>query len=120
LPNPLIPDTQSEMAVPIILGENVLGVLDVQSDLPYGLDEDDVYLLQLVAGQTAIAFRNAKQLEKARHQAKKQLDLSKITGKIRNTTELERAIKVAVREIGKNLTGTKVIARYYTRKPNTR
>jgi putative methionine-R-sulfoxide reductase with GAF domain len=120
LPNPLIPDTQSEMAVPIILGEKVLGVLDVQSDLPYGLDEDDVYLLQLVAGQTAIAFRNARQLDEARHQAKKHLDLSQITGKIRNTTELERAIKVAVRELGKNLTGAKIIARYYTRKPNTR
>ncbi len=63
LPNPLLPDTSSEMAVPITLGVEgqVVGVLDVQHDKIAGLDESDVNLLHSLANQVAIAIRNAGQ-----------------------------------------------------------
>jgi GAF domain-containing protein len=62
LPNPLLPDTFSEMAVPIVLGkeEQVVGVLDVQEDKIAGLDEEDADLLQTLANQVAVAIRNAR------------------------------------------------------------
>jgi GAF domain-containing protein/HAMP domain-containing protein len=61
LPNPMLPDTYSEMAVPIILGleEQVVGVLDVQEDEIAGLDEGDAALLRSLASQVAIAIHNA-------------------------------------------------------------
>lgn len=61
LPNPLLPDTYSEMAVPIHLSGQIVGVLDVQENKIAGLDEGDINLLRTLANQIAIAIRNASQ-----------------------------------------------------------
>jgi GAF domain-containing protein len=60
LSNPFLPDTYSEMAVPIILEDQVVGVLDVQEDEIAGLDEADANLLRSLANQVAVAIRNAR------------------------------------------------------------
>ncbi len=64
LPNPLLPDTYSEMAVPIGLEEEVAGVLDVQENRIAGLDEGDANLLRSLANQVAVAIRNARLFQK--------------------------------------------------------
>lgn len=51
--------TQSEMAVPIVFGEELLGVLDVQSDEPFAFDEDDEFVFEALADTVAVAIRNA-------------------------------------------------------------
>ncbi|MCG3208698.1 MAG: hypothetical protein FOGNACKC_02310 [Anaerolineae bacterium] len=60
LPNPLLPNTYSEMAVPIIVENQVVGVLDVQSDRIAGLDESDASLLRSLANQVAVTINNAR------------------------------------------------------------
>ncbi|MFQ5611420.1 MAG: ATP-binding protein [Anaerolineae bacterium] len=60
LPNPLLPDTRSEMAVPIMLEERVVGVLDVQSEKVGGLTLEDEATIQALANQIAVAVRNAR------------------------------------------------------------
>ncbi len=63
LPNPLLPDTHSEMAVPIYVDGKVVGVLDVQESEIAGLDESDANLLRSLANQVAVAIRNARLFE---------------------------------------------------------
>ena len=60
LPNDLLPDTKSELAVPIKMGDKVLGVLDVQSDRLNGVTEEAQTLLLGLCGQIAVAIENAR------------------------------------------------------------
>jgi PAS domain S-box-containing protein len=59
-PNPLLPDTRGEIAVPIKLGQRVLGVLDVQSSQAGTLSGDDQLLLEGLCGQIATAIENTR------------------------------------------------------------
>jgi signal transduction histidine kinase/HAMP domain-containing protein len=60
LPNPLLPETRSEMAVPMIVGNKVLGVFDVQSDRVDGFSDEDASIYTTMASQVAIALQNAR------------------------------------------------------------
>lgn len=60
LPNPLLPNTYSEMAVPIMVEGQIAGVLDVQQNKIAGMDEADENLLRILADQVSIAIRNAR------------------------------------------------------------
>jgi simple sugar transport system substrate-binding protein len=63
LPNPLLPETKAEVAVPITLEGRVVGVLDVQADKVGALDESDANILRSLANQIAVAVRNARLFE---------------------------------------------------------
>ena len=60
LPNPLLPETRAELALPLQLGERFLGVLDLQSAQRNAFDESEVTALQALADQVAIALENAR------------------------------------------------------------
>jgi methyl-accepting chemotaxis protein len=58
-PNPLLPNTRSEMAVPLLIGNKVVGVLDMQSEHSGSLSTDILSAFEALAGQLAIAIQNA-------------------------------------------------------------
>lgn len=60
LPNPLLPSTASEMAFPIILDDQIEGVLDIQSEKPDHFTENDVYLLRLITSQLSVSLENVR------------------------------------------------------------
>jgi GAF domain-containing protein len=58
--NPHLPDTHSEMALPLIVGDLILGALDVQSTEAQAFKDQDIATLQILADQLAIAIQNAR------------------------------------------------------------
>ncbi len=73
--NPLLPDTRSEMALPLRSGERVIGALDVQSVLENAFSQEDVRILQIIADQLAIAFEKMR-LVAALKQSVDELEIS--------------------------------------------
>jgi GAF domain-containing protein/HAMP domain-containing protein len=58
--NPLLPNTRSEIAIPLMMGDRVIGALDVQSTREADFKPDNIVTLQSMANQVAIAFENAR------------------------------------------------------------
>jgi GAF domain-containing protein len=61
--NPDLPFTRSEVALPLLIRNRVLGVLDIQSDRPQAFSVDDIDVLQTLSDQIAIAIENARLLD---------------------------------------------------------
>lgn len=62
VPNEELPETRSELALPLRKGDRVLGVLDIQDDEVNRFTSADISLMQSIANQTAIAIDNARLL----------------------------------------------------------
>ncbi|HEX9840358.1 MAG TPA: GAF domain-containing protein [Anaerolineales bacterium] len=75
LDNPLLPNTRSEMALPLKVESSVIGVLDIQSNQPQAFNQDDIAILQVMSDQLATAFERTRLLQELE----------------RNLHELERA-----------------------------
>lgn len=63
MPNPLLPETRAELAVPLVVGDTVLGVLDVQADAAGRFTGDDVRIMTTLASQVAVALQNTGQYQ---------------------------------------------------------
>jgi GAF domain-containing protein len=61
--NPDLPMTRSEVALPLLVRNKVLGVLDIQSDKSQAFNADDIDVLQTLSDQVAIAIENARLLD---------------------------------------------------------
>ena len=110
LPNPLLPETLSEAAIPISSGSQVLGVLDVQHNQVNGLQEDDLSLLQSLAGQVAISWQNARSFEQSKAQAEVETMANLIGQKIQRASSLDEVLQTAAREVGLALGAARVSA----------
>jgi len=65
LPNPLLPETRTEVAVPIAYGERILGILDVQHSLVDSLKLQEIDLILSIADQVAVALNNIRLFQQA-------------------------------------------------------
>jgi GAF domain-containing protein len=63
--NPDLPQTRSEIALPLMVGGQILGALDVQSTEPQAFSEEDISTLQILAEQIAVAIQNANLFNEA-------------------------------------------------------
>lgn len=59
-PNELLPDTRTELAIPLRIGARVIGALDIQSKQRDAFNNNDITTLQIMADQIAIAIENAR------------------------------------------------------------
>jgi PAS domain S-box-containing protein len=66
--DPLLPATRSEIALPLFVGDQVLGALDIQSTEPAAFDENSAIVLQSMADQIAVALNNAEKYQREQAQ----------------------------------------------------
>ncbi|HEX9330777.1 MAG TPA: GAF domain-containing protein, partial [Anaerolineales bacterium] len=64
--NPDLPNTRSEVTLPLRVGQEVIGALDVQSTESDIFSQDDINILSTLANQVSIAIQNAQQFEQTR------------------------------------------------------
>ncbi|MBN1119714.1 MAG: GAF domain-containing protein [Anaerolineae bacterium] len=62
-PNPLLPNTRAELGIPLRIGDQIIGVLDIQAVQPEVFDEATISILQTLADQLSVAIRNAELFE---------------------------------------------------------
>ena len=106
--NPLLPETRSEVAIPLKIGERIVGVLDVQSKETYAFAEDNLRTLQILADQLAVAVVNTELFaETQEHLAQHRL-LHHITTTAASGTTLGEALQSAVNGLQVTLGGDRV------------
>ncbi len=76
--NPDLPNTRSEMGLPLKVRDRVIGVLDVQSTQQSAFSEDDVATLQTLADQLAAAIANARLFQEVRADAKRRALINEV------------------------------------------
>ncbi|MDK1029645.1 MAG: GAF domain-containing protein [Anaerolineae bacterium] len=109
-PNPLLPDTASEMAVPLVVGDEMIGVLDVQSERVEAFTEEDANIQLTLASQVATTMQNARSFALAQSQAEREATLNVISQKIQTATSVEAVLQIAARELGNALNAPMTIA----------
>ncbi len=108
LPNPMLPDTRAEAAIPLKIGERILGVLDVQSTIPYSFSTSDINTFQLLADQLAVAVNNTELFAEIQEHLSQHRLLHHITTSAASGTTLEEALTSAVKGLQVTLGGDRV------------
>lgn len=107
--NPLFPDTRAEAAIPMKVGDRILGVLDVQSSKAYAFSEDNLRSLQILADQIAVAVVNTELFAETQEHLSQHRLLHHITTTVASGTTLEEALESAVNGLQVTLGGDRVI-----------
>jgi GAF domain-containing protein len=100
LANPLLPNTRSELAVPMIVGGKVIGVFDIQSDQVGRFTDADVNIQTTLAAQLATSIQNVRSFEQSRNQAELESLVNAIGQKIQRATSIEETLQTAISELG--------------------
>ncbi len=84
--NEFLPDTRAEMALPLRVGNRIIGALDLQSTQPDAFDERDVELFQGMADQITVAIENATLFEESNNRMQ---EIERLNRAITETAWLE-------------------------------
>ena len=110
--NPLLPETRSEMALPLIVGERVLGALDVQSTKPAAFSQEDIAVLQLVANQIAVAVDNALKFSEEATLLEATSPLYRISRRLTTATTTNEVVQAIIEAVADTEADGCMIARF--------
>jgi len=105
----LLPHTRSEAAIPLLVGERIIGVLDVQSRETDSFGQGDIESLQIVADQIAVAIENGRLFARQERVAQLEQVVSKFTNQIHRSLTLDTILETAARELGAALNANRVV-----------
>ena len=98
--NPMLPDTRTELALPLISRGRSLGALTIQSSIPAAFSEEDISILRNMADHLAGTIDNANLIAQAQARAHREQVLREITARVRGFTDPDTVVRTAVRELG--------------------
>jgi GAF domain-containing protein len=97
--HPLLPETRTELGIPLKAGDRVIGALDVQHTTAHTFTADDIAVLQILADQLAVAIENARLFEETLRRAQREQTVSELTSEVRAHEDLSDMLQTAVREM---------------------
>ncbi len=95
-PNPLLPDTRSELVVPLKTANRIIGALDVQSDRINAFQTEDIHTLEILADQLSMALENANLYARSQENLVKHRLLHQMTTAASTSANLSEAIQRTV------------------------
>jgi GAF domain-containing protein len=97
--NPYLPDTRSELAIPLTVGKRVLGALDIQDRNREAFDSDNLAVLQILSDQLAVAVQNARLFQETLERARREQTVLELSSEIRRHEDVEGMLRTAVEEM---------------------
>jgi len=98
-PRPDVVNTQSELVVPVRIGDQTVGVLDIQSPKLHAFDVNDVAVLETLAHQIAVAIANARLFEETRKRADRLALVNRISKATSAVLQLDGLMEHVYQEI---------------------
>lgn len=84
---------RSELAVPMVLHQKLVGVIDLQSTVPHAFTEQDRALLQLIASRVAAAVENARLYRRIERQSRTQRTLAAMAQEFSSILKLDQLLE---------------------------
>jgi PAS domain S-box-containing protein len=106
--NPFLPETHSEMALPLVSRDEAIGALTIQSTREAAFSSEDVAVLQTMASQVANAITNARLFDETQRRVARERTIRQITDRLQRSTDLESLMRVSSEELNRALGGSRV------------
>ncbi|NLX10128.1 MAG: GAF domain-containing protein, partial [Chloroflexi bacterium] len=103
LPNPMLPDTASELALPMIAGDQLIGVMDVQSSQVGRFTERDIRVKGTLATQVAVSVQNARLFGEVQLEAERRAQLYDLAQNLSGTLDADRIAAITVQGVAELL-----------------
>jgi sigma-B regulation protein RsbU (phosphoserine phosphatase) len=94
-------NTKSELAIPLIYRNEVLGVINVESEQLDAYSENDEEMLGTLGGSLAAVIANARLLEQIRAQSERERLINEITTRIRRSSDIQSILHTTASEIAR-------------------
>lgn len=101
--DPLLTETRSELAFPLIVAGRVIGVLDIRAAKSNAFGDDEIAIIQTLTGQLAVAVQNARLFSQVSQRAERERKVVEITSRIRSTNDISTILQTAVSELRRAL-----------------
>ncbi|MCC7360242.1 MAG: GAF domain-containing protein [Anaerolineales bacterium] len=109
--NDLLPDTRSEAALPLRVGDRLIGALDVQSRALNAFNQADIEVLQVLADQLATAIENGRLFARQERLAQLEQHVATLTARIHSALTLEAILNNTASEVGQVFGAPRVVVR---------
>ncbi len=108
---PGLEEAASELAVPLKIGDQVIGVIDVRQRTPHAFDKEEIAVLETLADQLAVAVQNARLFRETLRRAEREQAVVEVTGRIRASRDVESMLRTAVQEMRTRLGARRGVVR---------